>query len=42
MELSLAAALQAKIPTDRIVNFLPVDQLRAWVEQVRAAAGRAL
>ena len=36
MELSLAAALIAKIPPDRIVNFLPLDQLTAWIEGVRA------
>jgi histidinol phosphatase-like PHP family hydrolase len=35
VELSLAAALQARIPADRIVNFLPLEELRAWVDRVR-------
>lgn len=37
MDLSLAAALLAKIPADRIVNFLPLEKLREWVTRVRAA-----
>jgi histidinol phosphatase-like PHP family hydrolase len=36
MPLGLAAALLAKIPDDRIVNFLSLDQLLAWVASVRA------
>ena len=36
MELSLAAALLAKIPAERIVNFMPLAELRAWVESVPA------
>ena len=36
IELGLAAALQAKISPERIINFLSLDQLRAWVKQVRA------
>lgn len=35
IELGLAAALKAKIPADRIVNFMPIDQLREWVQRVR-------
>ncbi|HEY1049703.1 MAG TPA: PHP domain-containing protein, partial [Prosthecobacter sp.] len=35
MELSLAAACLAKIPADRILNFMPVDELREWVQSVR-------
>lgn len=35
IELGLAAALIAKIPADRIVNFLPVTELKAWVAAVR-------
>ena len=35
MELNLAAACLAKIPAERIVNFLPVNELRDWVEGVR-------
>ncbi len=38
VELGLAAALLAKIPPDRIINFLPVAELRAWVAQVRSNA----
>jgi histidinol phosphatase-like PHP family hydrolase len=35
IELGLAAALQAKISPERIVNFLSLDQLRSWVRSVR-------
>ncbi len=35
MELSLAAAYLAKIPADRILNFMPVQELREWVRGVR-------
>ena len=35
MELSLAAALLAKIPAERIVNFMPLAELSAWVGSVR-------
>ncbi|MEA3213554.1 MAG: putative hydrolase [Chthoniobacter sp.] len=38
MELSLAAAALAKIPTDRIINFMSVTQLKEWVASVRASA----
>ena len=38
MNFSLAAACLAKIPTDRIVNFLPARDLKAWVEGVRAGS----
>ena len=41
MELSLAAALLAKIPAERIVNFMPLDQLTAWVARLRSKASRA-
>ena len=30
-----AAALQAKIAPDRIINFLTLKALRQWVEQLR-------
>ncbi len=39
MELSLAAAFLAKIPAERIVNFLPVTELKEWVRKVRDGAG---
>jgi hypothetical protein len=39
MELSLAAARLAKIPPDRIVNFMPLAELTAWVRSVRDRAG---
>lgn len=35
IELGLAAALQAKIPAQRVVNFLPLDELRQWVGTLR-------
>ncbi len=35
MELSLAAACLAKIPAERILNFMPVNELRKWVQSVR-------
>ncbi|HEY2139284.1 MAG TPA: hypothetical protein VGH00_04330 [Chthoniobacterales bacterium] len=35
IELGLAAALKARIPPDRIVNFMDVQDLRAWVKKVR-------
>lgn len=35
MELALAAACLAKIPRERIVNFLPVEELKRWVKSVR-------
>jgi len=35
MELSLAAAWLAKIPADRILNFMPVDSLKHWAQSVR-------
>ncbi|MEP6602769.1 MAG: hypothetical protein ABJB69_02360 [Spartobacteria bacterium] len=36
IELGLAAALKAKIPAERIINFMPLEQLRAWVAKMRA------
>ena len=36
MELSLAAALKAKIPADRIINFLPLEDLTSWIARVRS------
>ena len=35
IELGLAAALQAKIPAQRIVNFMPTLDLKTWVQRVR-------
>ena len=40
IDLALAAALAAKIPPERIVNFMPLKELRAWVEKVRGAEVR--
>jgi histidinol phosphatase-like PHP family hydrolase len=37
IDLALAAALAAKIPPERIVNFMPLKELRVWVENVRQA-----
>ena len=35
MELCLAAACLAKIPAERILNFMAVKELLGWVERVR-------
>jgi histidinol phosphatase-like PHP family hydrolase len=35
IQLGLAAAMCAKIPADRIVNFMTVQTLRNWVAGVR-------
>jgi len=35
IELGLAAILRAKLPAERIVNFMPVEQLRSWIQAVR-------
>jgi len=40
IDLALAAALAAKIPPERIVNFMPLKELRAWIEKVRGAEAR--
>jgi histidinol phosphatase-like PHP family hydrolase len=34
IELGLAAALQAKIAPDRIINFMPLLNLKSWVQQI--------
>ena len=36
IELGLAAALLAKIPPDRILNFVPLERLGEWVARLRA------
>jgi histidinol phosphatase-like PHP family hydrolase len=36
IELGLAAALKAKIPADRIINFMSILELKHWVAKVRA------
>lgn len=38
IELGLAAALRARIPAERIVNFMPLDDLQRWVSSVRRRA----
>ena len=40
IELGLAAALKAKIPADRVINFLGVEDLRGWVGKVRRRGRR--
>jgi histidinol phosphatase-like PHP family hydrolase len=40
IDLALAAGLAAKIPPERIVNFMPLKELRAWVGQVRRVEAR--
>jgi histidinol phosphatase-like PHP family hydrolase len=34
IDLGLAAALRAKIPADRILNFMPILELKAWAKRV--------
>jgi histidinol phosphatase-like PHP family hydrolase len=40
IELGLAAALKARIPADRILNFMDLPSLRAWVAKLRARRRR--
>ena len=40
IELGLAAALQAKIPAQRIVNFMPTLDLKTWVQRIRDCSAR--
>lgn len=40
IDLGLAAALKAKIPAERIVNFMSILQLKEWVARVRARMRR--
>jgi putative hydrolase len=40
IELGLAAALKAGIPAERVVNFLPLRELKAWITRVRARGSR--
>jgi histidinol phosphatase-like PHP family hydrolase len=35
IELGLAAALRAKIPPDRILNFMPILELKTWAQRLR-------
>jgi histidinol phosphatase-like PHP family hydrolase len=35
IDLGMAAALRAKIPADRILNFMPILELKAWAQCVR-------
>jgi histidinol phosphatase-like PHP family hydrolase len=35
IELSLGAACEAEIPPERIINFLPLDELKKWIAGVR-------
>ena len=36
--LGLAAALKARIPAERIVNFMPLTELKQWVKRLRSRA----
>ena len=40
IDLALVAALATKIPPERIVNFMALTELRAWVEKVRRSEAR--
>ena len=35
IDLGLAAALRAKIPVDRILNFMPILKLKTWAQRLR-------
>lgn len=41
IEFGLAAALQAQIPAERIINFLPLAALKEWVRNARACTSRS-
>jgi histidinol phosphatase-like PHP family hydrolase len=40
IELGLAAALKARIPADRVLNFMDLPSLRAWVAKLREPGRR--
>jgi DNA polymerase (family 10) len=40
IELGLAAALQAKIPAERIINFMPILDLKGWARRVQDRGAR--
>src|SRR5439155_21497244 len=35
IQLGLAAILRAKLPAERIVNFMPKKELKSWIQTVR-------
>jgi histidinol phosphatase-like PHP family hydrolase len=40
IELGLAAALRAKLAPQQITNFMPLEELKTWVQQLRVRSGR--
>ncbi len=40
IEIGLAAAFKAKIPAERVINFLPLTDLRAWADSLRPPSKR--
>ncbi len=38
VDIGLSAALEAEIPPERILNFMPAEELRSWAQGVREAA----
>jgi histidinol phosphatase-like PHP family hydrolase len=40
IQLGLAAVLTARVPPQQIVNFMPIPNLKDWIEQVRARSAR--
>jgi putative hydrolase len=40
IELGLGAALQAKLSPEQIINFMPVAELKEWIQQLRARSAR--
>ncbi|HEY7461877.1 MAG TPA: PHP domain-containing protein [Gemmatimonadota bacterium] len=39
IELGLAAAIQAQIPREQVLNYMPLEDLRDWVERLRDGGG---
>ena len=35
IELGLAAVIRAKIPSERIINLMPLEELKNWIQTVR-------
>jgi putative hydrolase len=40
VELGLAATIRAKIPAERIVNFMPIDNLKSWAQRLKDQSTR--
>ena len=40
IELGLAAVLRSKLPTQQIVNFMPIPALRNWIQRIRGPGSK--